>query len=158
MQYRQIQQRIWADLRGELGGIRSRGGGDESTYLLAQLQSTGPPSWVGSWRSDLPHFNLEPVPRGEFVSLLCTNNLPSWTAVRESPAEASWVPPLLRGQGEGWAPSQALHTGALLLCGHHEDQLVKGHAETEEVYHRTSKPGARPGLHAVSCSLSPWWP
>lgn len=87
------------------GWIRSRGGGDESTYLLAQLQSTGPPSWVGSWRSDLPHFNLEPVPQGEFVSLLCTNNLPSWTAVRESPAETSWVPPLLRGQGEGWAPS-----------------------------------------------------
>lgn len=72
------------------------------------------------------------MPQGEFVSLLCTNNLPSWTAVRESPGEASWVPPLLWGQGEGWAQSQALHTGALLLCGHHEDQLVKGHAETEE--------------------------
>lgn len=72
------------------------------------------------------------MPQGELVSLLCTNNLPSWTAVRESPGEASWVPPLLRRQGEGWAPSQVLHTEALLLGGHHEEQLVKGLAETEE--------------------------
>ena len=128
--WRRIQQRVWADLRGELGGIRGRGGEGKSLPPCS-AHSTGPPSWVGMWRSDPPHFNLEPVPQGELVSLLCTNNLPAWTAVRESPGEASWVPPLLWRQGEGWAPSQALHTGALLLCGHHEDQLLKGLGERE---------------------------
>lgn len=113
-------------------GSGSGGRIDESTYLHAYPTAQGllPPGW-GSGGSDLPYFNLEPVPQGEFVSLLCTNNLPSWTAVRESPGEAFWVPPLLRRQGEGWAPSQALYPGALLPCSHHEDQLVEASAETE---------------------------
>lgn len=123
---------------------------------LCSAHSTGPPSWVGPWRSDPPHFNLEPVPQGKFVSLLCTNNLPSWTAVRESLGEASWVPPLLRRQGEGWAPSQTLHTGALLLYGHHEDQLVKGLAETEENQDRRRYTVEHPSLGlGQACLLSP---
>lgn len=43
----QIQQRIWADLRGELGGIRGGGGEDESTYLLTQPTAQGLPPGLG---------------------------------------------------------------------------------------------------------------
>lgn len=119
-------------VREELGGIRRLGVGpmDASTSLL-RAQHRASRLLGGVVGSELPHLNSEPMPQGGFVSLLCTNNLPSWTAVRESPGEDSWVPPLLRRQGEGWAPSQAVHTGALFPCSHHEDQLVAVPAETE---------------------------